>query len=279
MHSAKALHLASPPASAATGRAILRLRMTNTTAPQRDAVKLQALRPVMTRRTFEDITAQLRDAIAAGHLRPGDRLPGERDLAEQFVVSRTVVREAMRMLESAGLLELRKGRNGGAVVREGSSGCVTQSIQDMVLLGSLPLSDLTEARIDITNSVIAHFCERATEEDYERLEKNVRLTASLSDSDEEADELIDAAIDFHRILAAGTRNKLFVTIIEATTTILRDFLRIRARYPKNKLILSRRRLLKYLRARDVEAAQREMTKNLLELHNRMVGLIKPDRSI
>jgi DNA-binding FadR family transcriptional regulator len=250
-------------------------------ADQKGAVSLRDLRPVKTRRTFEEVSEQIRGAIASGQLKSGDRLPGERELAEVFVVSRTAVREALRMLESAGLIELRKGRNGGAVVRTGDPANVTQSIQDMVLLGSLPMSDLTEARIDITNAVIAHFCARATEEDYARLERNVERTAGIGDADEHGEELIDAAIEFHCLLAAGTHNKMFVIMIQATTSVLRNFLAIRARYPKNpknELILSRRRLLKHLRARKVEAAQREMTKNLLELHNRVLGLRKQKRS-
>lgn len=247
----------------------------------KDVVDLHVLRPVKTARTFEEVSKQIRGAIASGQIKPGDRLPGERELAEVFVVSRSAVREALRTLESAGLIELRKGRNGGAVVRVGDPANVTQSIQDMVLLGSLPLSDLTEARIDITNAVIAHFCARATEEDYAKLERNVELTAGIGDADEHAEDLIDAAIEFHRLLAAGTYNEMFIIMIQATTTVLRDFLAIRTRYPKNpknELILSRRRLLKHLRAGKVEAAQREMTKNLLELHNRIVGLAKKNRS-
>lgn len=243
--------------------------MTSSTSHSDSAIQLHNLRPVKTRRTFEDVTEQLRGAIASGDLKLGDRLPGERILAEQLLVSRAVVREALRMLESAGLIELRKGRSGGAVVCEGSTGGITQSIQDLILLGSMPLTDLTEARIDITNAVIAHFCSRATEKDYASLEENVELTQKIIKEDLPANALIDASIAFHRILAAGTNNKLYIAIIDATTAALRDFLAIGARYPKTKLILSRRRLLKHLRAGDVGAAQREMTKNLLELHNRI----------
>ncbi|MDB5726810.1 MAG: bacterial regulatory s, gntR family protein [Noviherbaspirillum sp.] len=259
----------------------LRQKMKRPVTDQKGAVSLDDLNPVKTRRTFEGVSEQIRGAIASGQLKSGDRLPGERELAEVFVVSRTAVREALRMLESSGLIELRKGRNGGAVVRAGDAANVTQSIQDMVLLGSLPMSDLTEARIDITNAVIAHFCARATEEDYAMLERNVERTAKIGDDDEHGEELIDAAIEFHCLLAAGTHNKMFVIMIQATTSILRNFLASRTRYSKNpqaNLIRSRRRLLKHLRARNVDAAQREMTKNLLELHNRVVGLGKRDRS-
>jgi DNA-binding FadR family transcriptional regulator len=227
------------------------------------------VKPIKTRRTFEEVSDQLRDAISSGELKPGDRLPAERELAGGFNVSRTAVREALRTLESAGLIELRKGRKGGAIVRAGSPDHFNQSIHDMVRLGALPLSDLTEARIDITDAVIRHFCERATEADFDALERNLERTIMLNESHQKH-ELIDTALAFHHLLAAGTRNKLFVIIVDALAAILRDFLDLGARYPQNKLISSRRRLIKHLRRRDVAAASAEMTKNLMELHKRIL---------
>lgn len=69
--------------------------------------------PVHTRRAFEEVTDQIRGQIARGALGPGDRLPSERDLAEQFSLSRNTVREALRALEIAGILELKKGPPAG----------------------------------------------------------------------------------------------------------------------------------------------------------------------
>jgi GntR family transcriptional repressor for pyruvate dehydrogenase complex len=235
-----------------------------------EAVSLNELTPIKTRRTFEEVSSQLRDAVASGQIRPGDRLPSERDLAESFNVSRTAVREALRTLESAGLIELRKGRNGGAIIRAGSPDSFNQSIHDMVSLGALRLSDLTEARIDITDIVIRHFCERAGEADLEALERNVERTAMLNASDQK-DAIIDTALAFHHLLAVGTRNHLLVVVVDALAATLRDFLDLGARYPQNKLVLSRRRLVKHLRRRDAAAASAEMTKNLIELHKRILA--------
>src|SRR6185295_4418568 len=79
------------------------------TQPARDALMGgSAFRPVATRRAFEEITAQIRDQLARQSLKTGDRLPPERDLADQFGVSRNTLREALRSLEIAGLLELKK---------------------------------------------------------------------------------------------------------------------------------------------------------------------------
>ena len=72
-------------------------------------------RPIRTRRAFEEICQRIREQLALGVLKPGDKLPPERDLAQQLGVSRNVLREALRSLEMAGVLRLQKGVKGGAL--------------------------------------------------------------------------------------------------------------------------------------------------------------------
>ena len=74
------------------------------------------LAPIKSTRIYEEIVRQVKAMIAEGRLKGGDRLPPERDLAEKFVVSRTSVREALRALESLGLVEIRPGE--GTFIRE-----------------------------------------------------------------------------------------------------------------------------------------------------------------
>lgn len=84
--------------------------------------------------------------MAAGALRPGDKLPPERDQALKLRVSRTAVREALRSLEIAGVVGLQKGSKGGAFILKGDPDLVTRSIRDMVYLSRISLDNLTEAR-------------------------------------------------------------------------------------------------------------------------------------
>ena len=72
--------------------------------------------PYKGRRAFEDIAAEIKDAILSDRLSIGDRLPSERDLAEQFQVGRVTIREAFRTLETMGLIQVKKGSRGGAFV-------------------------------------------------------------------------------------------------------------------------------------------------------------------
>ncbi|WP_426442565.1 FadR/GntR family transcriptional regulator [Bradyrhizobium genosp. P] len=79
-------------------------------------------------RAFDTICQKVRDLLADGSLKPGDKLPAERQLAEQFGVGRSALREALRTLEAAGILTLKKGAHGGAFIRQGDPSRVTQVI-------------------------------------------------------------------------------------------------------------------------------------------------------
>ena len=89
-------------------------------------------RPIHTRRAFEEICERIREQLALGVLKPGDKLPPERDLAQQLGVSRNVLREALRSLEMAGVLRLQKGVKGGAFIQEGDTSRMNGVMRDML---------------------------------------------------------------------------------------------------------------------------------------------------
>ena len=107
---------------------------------------------------FEEICEQVRREMAAGSLRPGDKLPPERELALKLGVSRAAVREALRSLEIAGVVGLHKGAHGGAFILKGDPDIVTRSIRDMFHLGRVSLDNLTEARTLVMQMAIALVC-------------------------------------------------------------------------------------------------------------------------
>ena len=110
--------------------------------------------PARTRRTFEVIGDQIREQVRSGTLKPGDKLPPERTLAEQFGTSRNAVREALRALEHAGLINLQKGAHGGAFITDGDPEAVAQSIEDLLHLGGVELTDITDARLLIARAIV-----------------------------------------------------------------------------------------------------------------------------
>src|SRR5213076_1544426 len=90
-----------------------------------------SIAPIKSTRIYQEIVRQIKAMIAEGRLKSGDQLPPERDLAEKFLVSRTSVREALRALESVGLIEIRPGE--GTFVREVSVDALVEPLA-LVLL-------------------------------------------------------------------------------------------------------------------------------------------------
>jgi GntR family transcriptional repressor for pyruvate dehydrogenase complex len=103
--------------------------------------------PVVPQRTFEAIVLQLKDAIASGALRPGDRLPPERELAERFQASRASVREALRVLETLGIVGMRRGADNGTVLLQEPGNVFTTVLDLLVALRHVPIGDLVEFRV------------------------------------------------------------------------------------------------------------------------------------
>ena len=80
-------------------------------------------------RIFQDLVGQIQEAILDGRLQPGDKLPSQRELVAMFQTSRASIREALRVLEQKGLIEVKLGVSGGAVVRNAGTGPITESLK------------------------------------------------------------------------------------------------------------------------------------------------------
>lgn len=234
--------------------------------------------PIRLPRISETIGARVREQIAAGQLKPGDRLPTERELAEQFAVSRMAVREGLRTLEGSGLLVLRKGRHGGAFVSDDSAKPVTQSIRDMLQLGRATLPMLTEARRHIMDSVVRLACERATEADFAALEANLTTTEALTAEGRFA-ERTWTAIEFNQLLAEATGNHILCAIVGALSEVLRQFVERAGRRPHDPVLATRRTLIGQLRARDAAGAAATMSAYLAGLEQHLALTISAKRRV
>jgi DNA-binding FadR family transcriptional regulator len=219
--------------------------------------------PVKTPRAFEIICEQIRKELANGTLRAGDKLPPERELAVQFQVSRSALREALRSLEMAGIIRNMKGAKGGAFVQSADPERITAALQDYVRLGDITLEELTEARIAIQDIVVRLACVRGSEVDFAELEAIAERTRSVS----EVEARYQCAIDFYRVLAKATKNRIFGPFVDSLSAILHEFVQ-GPEYEtlQETLIDARFRLVKHLRARDADAAAAEMRKHLERIH-------------
>ncbi len=225
--------------------------------------------PIRSRRAFEVVCERIRELVASGRLKRGDKLPPERQLAEQLGVSRLAIREALRSLENAGLIVLQRGPKGGAFIQGGGDDKMTELMQDMLDLGTISLADLTEARIFILGSVARLACERATEEDLALIAENVRLNEIALESGSREVRL-EHATEFYIRLAAATKNKVMMLVVRSLTDTVKAILQRIEIYPAQDLAVSRRKFLQALRARDPDQAAREMHIHLRSLHEHVV---------
>jgi GntR family transcriptional repressor for pyruvate dehydrogenase complex len=231
-------------------------------------------------RAFDTICQKIRDLLAAGTLKPGDKLPPERQLAEQFRVGRSALREALRTLEATGILTLKKGAHGGAFIREGDPSRVTQVIQDLLHLRSISLENLTEARVFIQDVVVRLACQRATLADLAALDRNIELAERLT-AQKSYNERLETSIEFYRLLAAAAHNPVLSIMVDALANILLSVLRIListgVSRPRADLIETRRAFMAKLRAGDADGAAAEMKAHLISVHRQLspVPLVSP----
>jgi GntR family transcriptional repressor for pyruvate dehydrogenase complex len=169
---------------------------------------------------YEEVREKLREEI----LRHQDeslpyRLPTERDLAEQFGVSRMVVREAIRGLEGAGLLSVKKGPRGGIFVEGEFGRPVTGSIMNLLQGGTAGLGDLFEFRLLVEPYAASRAAQLATESELSNLSTFLQ---DCEAHDEKAAELRSHNIDFHRAILRMTHNPVIAVLGDSVFKAMND---------------------------------------------------------
>jgi len=229
---------------------------------RRDQVKANSS-PLTTGRMSSRIVTRIQAAIDEGELTDGDRLPTERDLAEEFAVSRVTVRDALRVLEALGLIDVRVGASGGSFIRIPDTDIVGQGLHNLLSMSAVPSRDKGEARLAVEISTISLAIARGDDAD-------VRALEELCDVHEErvaAGEFGgDFSARFHVRLAQASRNRALTLMTES----FRGPLSMSSIREEDNTFDTERRTIAEHRAiadavgrRDVRAAQRSMASHLL----------------
>lgn len=227
------------------------------------------------RRTFEDVALQVREQIASGSLREGDKLPSERALSETLGVSRNTVREALRSLEYAGVVIQKPGVSGGAYVSNGGAGVIRSAFDDLLSMGTITAADLIEARIVIGREVARLACARYNDADFALLEENVTLTRQAA----LAGDLplrVRYSLEFHNLMAKAAKNLVLSIMTGVLTDMTMKFVKVLGEMPNDFVVESRLRMLDHLRQRNVAMAADEADGYLrTTLHSYMRGAQLP----
>jgi GntR family transcriptional repressor for pyruvate dehydrogenase complex len=164
--------------------------------------------PVKTRTSFEEAVQQIADAVRAGDLHVGDRLPPERALAEQMAISRPTLREAVKLLADAGVLEVKPGQGGGMFVR--SEVIPAGLIEERAKLRISEVSGVLEARRLLEPRVAQLAALYATEADFEAMAKTIALQREYADDRE---RFLQLDLRFHLRIVRATQNSTIVTLM------------------------------------------------------------------
>ena len=121
-------------------------------------------------RVFQDVVEQIQDAILSGRLEPGSKLPAERTLKDVFNTSRGTLREALRVLEQKGLIDIKLGVAGGAIVKRIDAEPIIESLALLIRSGEVSLQHIAEFRIKIEGSIMELAAQHATKKDFKNLE-------------------------------------------------------------------------------------------------------------
>lgn len=223
--------------------------------------KSALLSPVTTQRASEAIYNQLRGLILSGRLKPGDSLPSERSMMDSFKRSRPTIREALRMLERAGLVKSSPGR-GGAVVMKPGAGSFLQPFEDMISVRNITGTELLELRELIEIAAAEWAAERHNSNDDEYL--NRALDEALGAVG--TDDFFEADMRFHKSLAKAAHNKLAEAIHEVLhqlviETLVESFYRQspeRQIFMQQEIVSDHSAVLTAILASDVELAGAKM---------------------
>lgn len=174
--------------------------------------------PIQTERLYERIVSQIEQRIEAGDIKVGDQLPSEHELAEQFAVSRTAVREAVKALRQKGLVEIRPGR--GTFITNETSDTIRNSLGMLMKFGAIKGSgNLVEVREILEPEIAALAATRITDEYIAAMQEAVKIMDTALDK---VDVFVEADLDFHLALAEGTQNPFIPILMDSIIDLLRE---------------------------------------------------------
>ena len=223
----------------------------------------------------QHIIDQIRNAIFDGRLRPGDKLPSERELTEKFKVSKATLREALRSLEVLGFLQMRKGVSGGAFVTEVDMVKARESFTNFLLFKNLSLEDLSEVRLLLEPYIAEKATLAMTQEDLRRLEKLIRDSEQAMKDDVSLASRVDE-IEFHRIIASITGNPILMFILDFVENLLIDTKEILkpGKEFSGKVLRAHKRIYQAFLKRNVKKVHEEMVKHIQEVEKDLIAAHK-----
>jgi GntR family transcriptional regulator, transcriptional repressor for pyruvate dehydrogenase complex len=229
--------------------------------------------PITFKKLSELIESYLRVLILKGEIEPGERLPNERELGRQFKVSLVTVREALKGLETYGLIEKKKGRGGGVFVSELRSDAIKVLLFHFLHQKRFSSKDLSELRMILEPDASRIAARRISKAKLAELESNIEHCEAFMDkigsdfSENDFFKLERSNIEFHRLIGEATENPVLILTIDYVLEFLFNFKRMTL-VPNlqfsHGIVRDHRLIFTQLKERDGKAAEERM---ILHLQN------------
>ena len=234
-------------------------------AVARENPAMEEMRPVARASLSDKIVEQLIDLISRDVLKPGERLPSERELCKRFGVGRTSLREALRSLSVMGILD---GRVGEGTFVCNKKNYLEKALQWGLLLDHKKVQDLIETRVMLESQTAFLAAQRATEEDKREIEQTLQ---GMEESLEEPEKFLEFDLQFHLLIARATQNSILYSLLSMTRGYLQEWIKGSLSDPSAAKVGTRaslslrqhQKIFTALRQGRAEEAQRAMTDHIL----------------
>lgn len=232
--------------------------------------------PVRVPKASDVLASQLRSRILEGRLPPGRMLPTERTLAEESRLSRTAVREALRILEIEGLVSTRPGRAGGSFVRRPDAGSIARSVEVFVRGRQIRFQAILEAREQIEPICAELAARHRTDEDLELLEE---MTGRVEAVEDDIPAFLTENAHWHVSIARVSHNELLAAFMLAIGEVVRaatDIKDFNSAEVRKGALKAHRRVLAAIAAGDAPKARAAMERHVHAYREQVVLVDVPE---
>ena len=205
----------------------------------------------------EKIIAALKAHVLEGNLKTGTEFPPEKELALQLGVGRFSLREAMRVAEAQGLIEISRGRR--AKVAAPSASAAAEVISLSIRRSRSGLLDLAEARYVLETHIAWAVAKKITAAEIRKLEKTVQI---IGENPNDLDLCVEQDLEFHGILVRATRNVVFEIMLSPLTELLRESRRESMGFSITNVVAEHGEIIAAMKARSPGQAARCMRRHL-----------------
>ncbi|MGD9056560.1 MAG: FadR/GntR family transcriptional regulator [Desulfobacterales bacterium] len=167
-------------------------------------------------KVFQDVVAQIQEAILDGRLKTGETLPSERQLKDMFNISRGTLREALRVLEQKGLIEIKLGVGGGSVVKDLNADQVSEGLALLIRSQKVSLNHLAEFREDVEGFVAARAAANRSATDIDKLTQLLNEARKCIEAgSSQRNAFLDADKRIHMTLAQAAANPIYISVLHS----------------------------------------------------------------